>query len=266
MSRSSLDTDRSPLCVRRASIPVQGPPLRAIPAQSRALLCEHRDMLLSHLSRLGLQVNRGKSKLSPTQRISFLGMELDSVNLTARLSKERAQSMLRCLQSFQHKRAVPLKHFQRLLGHMTSSAAVTPLGLLHMRPLQRWLHDRVPRWAWCHGLSHPVLPPHLQPMVEPCFLRAGVPLEQVSRHVVVSKDASSTGWEGHVQRACSCGALDRALVDFVAAIAAHHDAVDGKSVEKHDLVIRFLRVARRLKILCVLIWYPLGISPLSCRP
>ncbi len=30
------------------------------------------------------------------------------------------------------------KHFQRLLGHMASSAAITPLGLLHMRPLQRW--------------------------------------------------------------------------------------------------------------------------------
>ncbi len=136
--------------------------------QSRALLCEHRDMVLSHLSRLGLQVNREKSKLSPTQRISFLGMELDSVNLTARLSEERAQSMLRCLESLQRKRAVPLKHFQRLLGHMASSAAITPLGLLHMRPLQRWLHDRVPRWAWRHG-TYRVLLPHLQPMDGPCF-------------------------------------------------------------------------------------------------
>ncbi len=33
---------------------------------------------------------------------------------------------------------------------------------------------------------------------------------------------------------------------YVAAIAAHHDAVDGKSLGKHDLVIRFLRGARRL--------------------
>ncbi len=120
-------------------------------AQSRALLCEHRDTVLSHLSRLGLRVNWEKSKLSPVQRISFLGMELDSVNLTARLSVERAQSMLNCLESFQCKRAVPLKHFQRLLGHMASAAAVTPLGLLHMRPLQHWLHDRVPRWAWRRG-------------------------------------------------------------------------------------------------------------------
>ncbi len=33
---------------------------------------------------------------------------------------------------------------------------------------------------------------------------------------------------------------------YVAAIAAHHDAVNGKSVGKHDLVVRFLRGARRL--------------------
>ncbi len=167
-------------------------------AQSRALLCEHRDMVLSHLSRLGLQVNREKSKLSPTQRISFLGMELDSVNLTAHLSEEHAQSMLRCLESLQRKRAVPLKHFQRLLGHMASSAAITPLGLLHMRPLQHWLHDRVPRWAWRHGTYRVSLTPSCRRTFSPwsdlAFLRAGVPLEQVSKHVVVSTDASATGW------------------------------------------------------------------------
>ncbi len=163
-------------------------------AQSRALLCEHRDMVLSHLSWLGLQVNWEKSKLSPMQRISFLGMELDSVNLTARLSIERAQSMLSCLQC---KRAAPLKHFQRLLGHMAFAATVTPLRLLHMRPLQRWLHDRVPRWAWCHGTYQVSVTPSCRHTFSPwsdlAFLRAGVPLAQVSRHVVVSTDASTTG-------------------------------------------------------------------------
>ncbi len=164
-------------------------------AQSRALLCEHRDTVLSHLSWLGLQVNWEKSKLSPMQRISLLGMELDSVNLTARLSIERAQSMLSYLQC---KRAAPLKHFQRLLGHMASAATVTPLRLLHMRPLQRWLHDRVPRWAWCHGTYQVSVTPSCRHTFSPwsdlAFLRAGVPLAQVSRHVVVSTDASTTGW------------------------------------------------------------------------
>ncbi len=167
-------------------------------AQSRVLLCEHRDTVLGHLSRLGLWVNWEKRKLSPVQRISFLGMELDSVNLTARLSVERAQSMLNCLESFQRKRAVPLKHFQRLLGHMASAAAVTPLGLLHMRPLQHWLHDRVPRCAWRCGMYRVSVTPSCRqtfgPWSDLAFLRAGVPLVQVSRHVVVSTDASAMGW------------------------------------------------------------------------
>ncbi len=191
----------SSLCVRRASISVQGPPLRAVPVASclhqgrggspcsikgkwntgpgsywPSLECSCANTgtrCFSHLSRLGLRVNWEKSKLSPVQRISFLGMELDSVNLTARLSIEHAQSMLNCLESFQRKKAVPMKQFQKLLGHMAFAATVTPLGLLHMRPLQRWLHDRVPRWAWrCStypGLSHPVLPSDLQPVVRSCF-------------------------------------------------------------------------------------------------
>ncbi len=33
---------------------------------------------------------------------------------------------------------------------------------------------------------------------------------------------------------------------YVAAISAHHDPVEGRSVGKHDLVVRFLRGARRL--------------------
>ncbi len=183
-------------------------------AQSRALLCEHRDTVLSHFSRLGLLVNREKSKLSPTQRISFLGMELDSVNLTARLSIERAQSMLSCLESFQHKRAVPLKHFQRLLGHMASAAAaaVTPLGLVHMRP--RWLHDRVPRWAWRQGTYRVSVTPSCRHTFSPwsdlAFLWAGVPLAQVSRHVVVMTDAFTTGWGAMCNGHAAAGALDRA--------------------------------------------------------
>ncbi len=44
-------------------------------AQSQAQLCEHRDLVLSHLSQLGLRVNWEKSKLLPMQRIAFLGME-----------------------------------------------------------------------------------------------------------------------------------------------------------------------------------------------
>ncbi len=167
-------------------------------AQSREQLCEHRDLVLSHLSQLGLQVNWEKSKLAPVQRISFLGMELDSVEQSARLTEERAQSVLNCLNTFRGRTAVPLKLFQRLLGHMAAAAAVTPLGLLHMRPLQHWLHGRVPRWAWQCGTYRVAITPECRqtfsPWSDSLFLRAGVALEQVSRHAVVFTDASATGW------------------------------------------------------------------------
>ncbi len=74
-------------------------------------------------------------------------------------------------------------HAARIASYETASAlASRPSPEMGMAP------RHVP------GLTHPVLPSHLQPMVGPCFLRAGVPLEQVSRHVVVSTDASATGW------------------------------------------------------------------------
>ncbi len=221
----------STVCVRRSGMAVQGPPfglslsprvftkvvegaltpLREVGvrilnylddwlilAQSREQLGDHRDLVLRHLSQLGLRVNWEKSKLSPVQRISFLGVELDSVSMTARLTEERAQAVLNCLSSFRGRNVVPLKQFQRLLGHMASAAAVTPLGLLHMRPLQHWLHSRVPRWAWRRGTLRVGISQQcrrsLSPWTDLAFLRAGVPLEQVSRHTVVTTDASSTGW------------------------------------------------------------------------
>ncbi|KAL0148340.1 hypothetical protein M9458_056320 [Cirrhinus mrigala] len=136
-------------------------------AHSRDLLCEQRDLVLRHLSHLGLQVNREKSKLSPVQRISFLGVELDSVSMTARLTND----------VWSHSDTK-----QRLLGHMAAAAAVTPLGLLHMRPLQRWLHDRVPRWAWHRGTLRISISPQCRRLFSP------------PEHLVVYTDASSTGW------------------------------------------------------------------------
>ncbi len=69
-----------------------------------------------------------------------------------------------------------LKQFQRLLGHMASAAAVMPLGLLHMKPLQHWIHSRVLRWAWRHGILRVGITQQchrsLSPWTDLAFLRA----------------------------------------------------------------------------------------------
>ncbi len=96
---------------------------------------------------VGASGQLGKEQALPCAENLFSWCGVDSVSMTARLTEERAQSVLNCLSSFRGRTVAPLKLFQRLLGHMASVAAVTPLGLLHMRPLQHWLHSRVPRWG-----------------------------------------------------------------------------------------------------------------------
>ncbi len=60
------------------------------------------------------------------------------------------------------------------------------------------------------GLTHPVLPPHLQPMVGPCFsLGRNSPRASIQACCCFNRRLYH-GLGGHVQRACSRRALDRA--------------------------------------------------------
>lgn len=70
-----------------------------------------RPLVLRNLGQLGPRVNWEKNKLSPVLSISFLCVKLDSVTMAARLSEERAWSVLDCLILFKHKTVVPLKYF-----------------------------------------------------------------------------------------------------------------------------------------------------------
>ncbi len=62
----------------------------------------------------------------------------------------------------------------------------------------------VPRWAWRRGTLQVNITQECRcsfsPWTDLAFLRAGVPLEQVSWHVVGTTDASSTGWDATCNR------------------------------------------------------------------
>ncbi len=167
-------------------------------AQPRDTLLSHIDSLLIHLESLGLCVNRRKSILAPSQSIMYLGVCMDSLEMRARLSRERVAAILSYLRHFREGSSVHLKEFQRLLGLMASASAVCHLGLLHMRPLQLWLKTRVPWTAWTSGrLSIAVTRgciEALAPWRNPNFFSRGVPLGLVTSRVVVTTDASTLSW------------------------------------------------------------------------
>ncbi len=154
-------------------------------AQSDVELLSHRTLAL-------------KSALSPSQRVSFLGTVLDSARMRAVIAPERALAIQKLAATFKSGTARPLKAFQRMLGLMAAASPVLQLGLLRMRPLQRWLKPRVPHNAWRHGRLHirvnQACVTALTPWKNPRWMKKGVAMGLVHSRKVVTTDASNTGW------------------------------------------------------------------------
>ncbi|KAI2653070.1 Transposon Ty3-I Gag-Pol polyprotein [Labeo rohita] len=187
-------------------------------AQSRDTLENHKCQLLEHLKCLGLTINVQKSKLRPIQNITFLGMDLDSRSMRARLSQERMQSLISSLTSFKPGRVVLLKCFQRLLGRMAAAAVVCQLWLLHMRPLQLWLKSRVPSNAWKNGHLRVLVTRECMQMLAPWFntrmFEQGVSMGRVVSKKIVTTDASLMGWGALCKGRPAYGTWTRAQVKW----------------------------------------------------
>ncbi len=100
--------------------------------------------------------------------------------------------------SFKEGTARPLKASQKMLGLMAAASPVLQLGLLHIKPIQFWLKQRVPSAAWRHG-RHRITVTRacvsaLACWRDPFWLKRGVILDTAHRRKVVTTDASNKGW------------------------------------------------------------------------
>ena len=68
----------------------------------------------------------------------YLGVELDSAVMRARLSQQRMETLWSLLRHCSPGSVVTALSVMSLLGMMSAAHTVVPLGLLHMRRLQRW--------------------------------------------------------------------------------------------------------------------------------
>ncbi len=84
-----------------------------------------------------------------------------------------------------------------MLGLMAAAEPVLQLGLLHMRPIQLWLKQRVPSVAWRHGRHHVTVTracvSALAHWRDPFWLKQGVILDTAHRRKVVTTDTSNNG-------------------------------------------------------------------------
>ncbi|XP_067245130.1 uncharacterized protein, partial [Chanodichthys erythropterus] len=166
-------------------------------AQSEQLAVQHRDAVLSHMKRLGLRLNAKKSVLVPAQSTNYLGVVWDSTTMRAHLSPARVSAILMAMKGVKLGQSLTVKQFQKLLGLMADASNVIPFGLLHMRPLQWWLRTRgfSPRGNPFRMIK--VSKRCLRSLTmwkDPRFLSQGPVLGATTRRVMLTTDASLTGW------------------------------------------------------------------------
>lgn len=97
-------------CTEAAIAPLRGHPLGYIPGRLVAApgAGSHSAYVhfITHLWDLGFVINGEKSRLFPAQDVVFLGLVLNSVTFTVRLSVERVKSFRACLELFRLGRIV----------------------------------------------------------------------------------------------------------------------------------------------------------------
>lgn len=115
-------------------------------ARSPQEAAAHRDRTLALLMRLGWLVNGAKSVLTPAQQMTYLGVVINSNNMTFSLGEEKLRKLrdatLEMLQLNQQGR-LSLRHAARVLGTMTAAAQGIELARLEERPLLIQVQERL---------------------------------------------------------------------------------------------------------------------------
>ncbi|XP_070556878.1 uncharacterized protein [Ptychodera flava] len=89
------------------------------------------------LQSLGFLINWEKSKLVPKQQIQFLGMIINSLDMTISLPLEKVSRLQLDCQELLLKKSVTVRCLSRVLGRMTAAVEAVTVSPLHYRAIQK---------------------------------------------------------------------------------------------------------------------------------
>ena len=173
-------------------------------AESRTTSLRARDRLLLVCEELVLQVNFGKSSLIPSQDMTYLSMQIQSVWFIAKPTETWVENLLKVIEEFLSSLGPPAALWRRLLDHLSSLTLLVKGGLLRMRSLlirlrSKWdFQDELLRIPW-----DPLCKEDLLWWSSAFQQREGVDLSLPVPDLSFYSDASDVGWGAIVgERKC----------------------------------------------------------------
>ena len=88
------------------------------------------------LESLGFVVNREKSVLKPTQKVEFLGFELDSVNMKVTVTEKKMQKIVDFCVDVLEKESISIRVFASLIGKLVAAGNGVEFAPLYHRQLE----------------------------------------------------------------------------------------------------------------------------------
>ena len=89
------------------------------------------------LDSLGFTINLEKSKLQPTQEITFLGFVLCSVSMTIKLTEARRTELIQLCENQLHNSREKIRVFAKLIGKLVAAEPGVKHAVLYTKPLEK---------------------------------------------------------------------------------------------------------------------------------
>ena len=157
-----------------------------------------RDTTLYLLENLGFVINDKRSALTPSQIMEFLGVVINSINLTMSLTDKKVLSLTKlCNQALLH-REMSLRELSRLLGKLVAtSAAITPcmIQVRHLQQAQILGQKNLRSYESLITLDQKSCL-ELTWWVENLHLKTGKPIMTQAPDLVIYSDAATSGGWG----------------------------------------------------------------------
>ena len=105
-------------------------------ANTKTLVCQHRDYVLKLLLQVRFKRNQKKCRLTPSQTFPYLRLEWSSITMQVSLPQTKLDPIRQLIVVLQRTPTVCKKDCMALLGKVNFATIAIPLARLHCRPLQ----------------------------------------------------------------------------------------------------------------------------------